>query len=269
MKDGDLVVGIMASFSPRAFAVQELIALTRPFGVTGASLRTNLSRLKKKGVIEARRREGKSVYVFTAKGAAITANVALSFSEPQWRGWDKSFWGVLVRLPAADKNGRYRITKKLSLYRFAPLYPGFWIRPYRESERLDKRLESLFSDPRCRAVRFHPLRPFTPAEAAVLWDLADAVAAMAEAMGRARRVLEHIAGSAPEQAFVERYRTGEVMVAALFRDPLLPAVFLPAGWPAGELRRLFKQFDDALEEHSRPFWENILGEPRKTIRRKK
>jgi phenylacetic acid degradation operon negative regulatory protein len=268
MKDGDLLIGIMASLGRREYTVAELAALVRPFAVTAASLRTNLSRLQSTGVLVSRREGGKTAYAFASKGRTIIGNVAAGFGTPDWSGWDGSFWGMLWSLPAADKNGRYRIAKKLSLYRFAPLFPGCWIRPYREREGLEEKLDWIFSHPRCRPVRFHPVRPFTRADAATLWDIAGAAAAMREAIGLADAARANARGYSPEQAFVEKLVTGERMVAALFRDPLLPAAFLPADWPAPVLRRRFAAFDAAMTRLSRPFWENIVDAHARTKRRK-
>ncbi len=260
MNDGELLIGIMASLGRREYTIGKLLALARPFGVTSASLRTNVSRLKKKGVLISRRRDGNASYLFSAKGGAITANVALSFKEPDWSGWDKSFWGALWSLKARDKSGRYRITKKLSLHRFASLHPGFWIRPYNPRERLDRKLESIFRDTRCRIVRFYPVNPFTKAEAASLWDIADAHKTMKAALRLAGDTLANGGDLSPVDAFMQRLRTGERIVTALFKDPLLPRDLLPEDWPAAELRHLFVKFDAVMEKLSRPFWEDILFE---------
>ncbi len=262
MNCGELVVGIMASFSPRPFSARELIELTRPFGVTPVSLRTSLSRLKKKGAIAADARGSARTYVFSAKGAAITANVALSFDDPEWTGWDGEFWGVLFSLPAGESGGRYRITKKLALYRFAPLYPGFWIRPYGNREGLNRKLGDVFSDRHCRILRFRPVPPLTRSEAAGFWDIAGARSRMRDAQRRALAVLGRVRALTPVRAFMEKFRTGERIVSALFTDPLLPKEFLPADWPGRGLRKLFARFDSTMTKASRPFWEPILGKRR-------
>jgi phenylacetic acid degradation operon negative regulatory protein len=267
MQDGDLIIGIMASLGRTDYTVGELLALTRPFNVTPVSLRTNLSRLKKKGVLVARPRFGKPAYAFAAKGAAITANVALAFSEPDWSGWDGTFWGVLLNLAAGDKKGRYRIAKKLTLYRFAAYAPGFWVRPFHAKEQIERKLETIFQDGRCRLIRFHPHTTVTRAEAAALWDIAGAGTAMRAAQELAERALERGRDLPPQAAFVARLATGERIIAALFRDPLLPRTFLPASWPAPALRKLFGKFDAAMDARSRPFRESIVGAPPRTKRR--
>jgi phenylacetic acid degradation operon negative regulatory protein len=258
MNDSDIVVGIMASLERSGFSVGELMALTRPLGVTAVSLRTCLSRLKNKGVLSARLLGGKTTYFFSAQRAAVNANIAQSFNEPDWTGWDKSFWGIHLHFSSGDKNGRYRITKKLSLHRFAPLSPGFWIRPCLPREKPDRAPESLFPDNCCRIIRFHPVRPFSKAEAASLWDIAGAQRDMRAAVRQTVDAMNRDRGLTPVEAFIERLTTGERIVAALFRDPLLPREFLPADWPAPELRRLFAKFDSTMVSLSRPFWESIL-----------
>jgi DNA-binding transcriptional regulator PaaX len=260
MKDGDLIIGIMASMDRGEYAVQALLALTRPFGVSPASLRTALSRFLKKGVLEVSRKDGKPAYSFSGKGRRITGNVAAAFAAPDRSPWDGTFWGLAFSLPAESKNARYALTKKLSLYRFASLYPGFWIRPLREAERLDEKLKTIFADPGCRAIRFRPLKALGKAEAARLWDLDGAAAAMREAISASSAALKRSGGLDPEEAFIQKITIGERIVAALFRDPLLPRVFLPPDWPAPELRRLFTRFDAVMTARSRPFRKGILGE---------
>ena len=259
VKDGDLIIGIMASFAPRRFGAGELAALARPCGVTAASVRTSLSRLTARGVIIRDKDGGKSVYGFSAKGLTITGNVAAGFHRPDWTGWDGTYWGIAFSLPAAAKSERYRLTKKLSLFRFAPLYPGYWIRPCREREKMEKKLENVFSNPHCTAVRFHPWRPLDNDKIEAMWSL-NAVATSLRAADRtAEAALQRLKNTPPERAFAQRYATGGKIVSALFRDPLLPPAFLPRGWPADRLRGLFTKFDAAALRLSRPFWESVLG----------
>jgi phenylacetic acid degradation operon negative regulatory protein len=267
MQDGDLVIGIMASLSRGEYTTGELIGLTRPFAVTMSSLRTNLHRLRKKGVLEITKRNGKTAYAFSGKGRAITANVAAGFSTPDWSGWDGSYRGILFSLPSGKANARYRLTRKLALYRFAPLFPGFWIRPCRSGEQADAQLAALLADPHCRTLRFHPDVPITSAEADGLWDVSGAAAVMREALKLAEADLATERALTPEAAFVRKLATGERLVTALFRDPLLPRGFLPPDWPAQRLRRLFTRFDAVMTKRSRPFWEGVIGKDKKGKRR--
>ncbi len=257
MKCGDLLIGIMASLGRPAYGAGELVALARPLGMSESTVRTSISRLSAKGFIESRAR---AAYAFSEKGAAIARNIAAGFEAPDWSGWDGEYWGAAWSLPEDDKNGRYRIAKKLSLYRFAPLQPGFWIRPRNPGEKMEEKLISLIADPRFKFMAFRLLHPLTRTEAARLWKTDAAGASMRKAAANARRLLARVDSLEPEEAFAARYRTGGMMVDALFSDPLLPPEFLPSDWPARELRDLFRKFDAATARRSRRFWEDAVGE---------
>ncbi len=259
VKDSELLFGIMASLGRKWYKVEELLALCAPFSSRPGSLRTSLCRLQKKGVLVSRRIQGRSAYAFSAKGRRIGANVAAGFETADWQGWDGSYWGILLSLPSSCREERYRITKKLRAFRFAPFFPGFWIRPFRRSEHIKSRLESIFADPRFSPLRFKPHRPLKPDEAERLWKIDQAGTVMRKALSLAEAGLEKLSSASSQEAFAMRYRLGGELVQALFSDPLLPAEFLPADWPAPGLRRLFKRFDGLAAERSKPFWEGILG----------
>jgi phenylacetic acid degradation operon negative regulatory protein len=258
MKDSDLLIGIMASLGRQNYSIGQLISLSVPFSVTSISVRTNISRLKKKGILKSEKHDGKSLYSFARKGKAITDNVSLSFVKPDWKYWSGEFWGLVYSFSENNKKDRYRMTKKLSLYRFAMLYPGFWIRPYSDNEHLDSKLESIFNNKNCRVIKFHPVVPLSKKEADLLWNINDASSTMMKAIEEATGSLSMARNYSPEKAFYEKLIMGERIVAALFMDPLLPGCFLPSDWPGDKLRKIFIKLDSLLNRISEPFWNNIL-----------
>ena len=62
----------------------------------------------------------------------------------------------------------------------------------------------------------------------------------------------------PEQAFVEKMVVGGEIVSILFKDPLLPDIFLPKNWKGQELKEQFDRWIKALWKLSRPYWRKIL-----------
>ena len=76
------------------------------------------------------RKEGRRAYYsLSQKGKKISANVVFSFQVLDWTGWDNSWWGLAFSVPEQEKPLRHKIRTKLTAYRFAPLYNGFWVRP--------------------------------------------------------------------------------------------------------------------------------------------
>ncbi|MEW5817154.1 MAG: hypothetical protein AB1798_17385 [Spirochaetota bacterium] len=67
MKEGDLVIGLMAAFGKDEYSVEQLLCLTAPFGVSALSVRTNLSRLLKREVLVSRREGRAAFYSFGNK----------------------------------------------------------------------------------------------------------------------------------------------------------------------------------------------------------
>lgn len=171
MKDNELIFGLMASLGREKYSIFHLRRFIEPFGTTETSLRTNLSRMVRKGQLESFREEGTVFYGFSPKSKEISANVALGFRSVDWSGWDESWWGVLFSVPELEKGNRYRIRKKLTAYRFAPLFAGTWIRPHHPKDKMEIRLKSIRQNPYCRMIRFESMDEMTRTEAGRLWKL--------------------------------------------------------------------------------------------------
>lgn len=61
-----------------------------------------------------------------------------------------------------------------------------------------------------------------------------------------------------EQALVEKMVVGDEIVNILFKDPLLPEVFLPEEWKGKELRQGFIEWDNEVTNISRPYFWRIF-----------
>ncbi len=83
--------------------------LTTPFKISEPSLRTNLSRMVSKGVLQVRKEKRKAFYRFTTLSGKIGSNVSLSFKTPDWSGWNNKWWGISFSLPEIEKSERYKI----------------------------------------------------------------------------------------------------------------------------------------------------------------
>ena len=232
--------------------------LIEPFDTTETSLRTNLSRLVRRGTLESIRGDYWVSYGFTPKAREISANVALGFRSMDWSDWDETWWGVLFSVPELEKEERYRIRKKLTAYRFAPLYSGSWIRPIHRKDKMEDRLQSIRQSPHCRLIRFESMDQMTRAEAVRIWKLDQVNREFGKGLTRIQKNLKTVIHLTPENAFVLGMEIGSEMVHLLFTDPLLPDRFLPEDWRGDALREAFKEWNQVTSEHARPFWEEIL-----------
>jgi phenylacetic acid degradation operon negative regulatory protein len=259
MKVNELIFGIMAAFGKEEYSITDFLYLLKPFDVTESSLRTNLSRMSKRDLIKVRRDGKKAYYCFAGKGEKIKTNIAKSFSqESDWSKWDNSWWGIAFSVPEIEKPARHRIRKKILAYRFVSLYPGFWIRPFNESEEIENRLSSLISNGYCKLIRFNFFMEITKQEVSGLWSLDKVNLEFKRGLKLLESRYDDIDTYSPAEALKQRMLTGNMIIEILFKDPLLPALFLPQDWKAGELKSKFFKWDRKITDVSRPYWKKIF-----------
>ncbi len=258
MKNSDLVFGLMVSLGKAEYSIDDLKWLTGPFKVAENCIRTTLSRMVSKNVLESRKQGRNAYYRLNRKGQRIGSNVSFSFREPDWSGWDGSWTGVLFSVPGIKNSARYHIRRKLAAYRFATLYPGVWVRPYNINEDHENNLKDILNSRHCSMVRFQYLNDMGKEDIIRLWKLNE----INEILGSGLKIINNktrdMASLSAEEAFVDRMLTGGEMVNILFKDPLLPDEFLPEGWNGKGLRNEFSVWVEAVSERSRPYWSKIF-----------
>ncbi len=256
MKDSDLIFGLMAAIGKSEYSMQDLKHLTAPFGVTESSLRTNLSRMATGKTIERNKKDKTVYYRFGRKGKSISENVSRSFDVLNWDDWDRSFWGVIFSVPVNNK--RHYIRTKLKKYRFASMYPGFWIRPINKKENIPESLQSIISAQYCSLIRFYNQNELGKSQVEEMWNLGSVNNGFKKGINIIENSLRKLENINAEQALVERMITGDSIVNMLFKDPMLPEKYLPQDWSAEHLRSLFKEFDKKAADISMPYWKQIF-----------
>ncbi len=259
MKDSDLIFGLMASLNKEAYAFDDLVYLTSPFHVSVTSLRTSLSRMSAANVIEVGKEGRKAFYRFAGKGLRISRNISRGFRTPDWSHWDGAYWGVAFSVPEEQGKARHSIRKNLTMYRFACLNPGFWIRPAHPEERIPEILQSLLDSGYCRLIRFYHHSEFTAEHANTLWNLHEINRHFQTGLKLLATSGKRIGTLSPQQALVEKMNVGDTIVNTLFLDPLLPNQYLPPDWAGQQIREAFFRFDKLATERSAPYWRRIFN----------
>lgn len=258
MQHSDLIFGLMAAIGKKEYSIHDFKYLLDPFATTESCLRTTLFRMKANKLLSSRR-EGKNVfYFFSQKAKSISDNLIHGFKMLDWSNWNKTFWGVHFSIPENQKPLRHRIRKKLSKYRFALLYDGFWIRPFHEQEKLEVKLKEIFTNNYCKAIQFSPYIDFSNSEIQTLWKLRVINQQFHRVLYLLREKLKIIKNLSPRQALVEKMDVGNKVVNIIFKDPLLPPLYLPEDWQGVELKRIFSRWEKNITGISRPYWERIL-----------
>ena len=256
MKGSEIIFGIMASHDKNEYSVHELKQLCSIFDISESQLRTNLSRMSANGLLKAKRKGKRAYYGFGGKGAALKENVAASFGSLDWSKWDHQWWGISFSVPEIQKPERHRIRKKLAAYRFVTFHPGFWVRPLNKLEKLEQSLESVFMNKHCCVIKFTFHNGISKEEVSSLWNLDDINKDFVRGLDIIKESKKRLALFSPEEAFREKIITGGSIVSILFKDPLLPEIYLPRDWAAEKLKREFVLWDKEISDISNILLEN-------------
>lgn len=247
MKDSDLIYGIMISLEKqlqtKEYSISHLKYLTAPFDITDNSIRTTLSRMKQKNVIESKKVGKTTYYSISEKGKKIGKNVALSFKSPNWDNWENEWWSYVFSIPQTEKPLRYRVRKKLQSYRFVSLYPGCWIRPIHIDEEISCKISSLLPEDKGNLLKINFIISLTKEHIQNLWKVEDYNRESKDGILELKTALENLANMEPKEAFFHKMTIGNRIIQLLFRDPLLPTQFLPEHWAGHQLREIFWEWE--------------------------
>ena len=217
------------------------IAVLGRLGVSEQAARSTLTRMVRRGLLD-RRQQGRRAY-FTLTGDSRSllkeGRGRIFAPAPVRERWDGEWTLLSFSIPESRRDERHRLRARLAWAGFGLLRDGLWLAPGRVE------VAGLISDLRLdKHVDAFAARALAPTDVAELveraWDLDDL-------RGR-------------YDAFAARWRGGrapappgdlarQVCLITEWRhiireDPLLPADYLPADWPALEAARLFHRLHD-------------------------
>lgn len=211
-----------------------LVAIGELFEITGNSIRVALARLLSHGLLE---RDSPGSYRLTAGAAPIQRHVAswprleegLVFWEGDWAAVYCSRPGDLSRTAVKKR------LRALAFLGMRELEPGLWIRPNNLKGGVSKlrlRAMELGLDKRSRVFALGEMDSQSDALARTLWDTDAIEAGYRDHEERLRMSAQTLPHLPLEDAVVESFLVGGLVLNALAFDPLLPPELL-----AGSSRR--------------------------------
>jgi phenylacetic acid degradation operon negative regulatory protein len=127
-------------------AVADLIALMADVGLDEQAVRSSVSRLKRRGVIESERRGGAAGYRLTAHGEAILrAGDARIYGRPDAPGGSRApAWLLVVfSIPESRRAVRHRLRAGLAGLGLGTVAPGVWIAPAHLREEIERLVDGI------------------------------------------------------------------------------------------------------------------------------
>ena len=240
----------------------QLVTLMEAVDVSPALTRTALTRLRRKGVLDATTREGVSGHAVGERARQMLERGDRRIHEPRAMGADDSWCLVSFTVPETDRGLRHQLRRRLHWIGCGTVGPGLWICPQYLQTETEEILEDLGL--RGRAVLFVTSRPQVAGllreAVADWWDLDDLAGLHLEFQDR-QRAVPALPPSDGASAFATYLRCIDSWRIIPYLDPGLPADCLPEDWPGAASSTRFLQLRDAYRPEALAYIQSIVTIP--------
>ena len=248
--------------------VGSLIALLHEFGMSEASVRTVLSRMTRKGWLEATRSGRNSFYDLSARGRALLEEGRARIYHPSWDGpWDGSWFLLSYSIPEIHRHLRDRLRDRLAWLGFGSLGNGLWISPHDVGHKVAEAARHLGIEENLECFHGQRVGGGDPAELVdKCWDLQALNEKYKAFLDRWLPHLRECRAAVERDAldlrhcFTLRFQLLHEYRSFPLEDPYLPRSLLPAGWEGQHASELFQTLHNLLKGPSESYLDGVLAE---------
>ncbi|MFJ3336570.1 PaaX family transcriptional regulator C-terminal domain-containing protein [Streptomyces sp. NPDC086766] len=249
--------GAYGRFAPGPVPVAELIRLLAAVGVDAPSVRSSVSRLKRRGLLApARTAQGAAGYELSAEAKQLLDDGDRRIYTAAPHG-DEGWVLAVFSVPESERQKRHVLRSRLAGLGFGTAAPGVWIAPAGLYEETRHTLRRLRLDPYVDFFRGEHLGYTPTAEAVARWWDLPAIAAQHEAFldshARVLRAWEKRPDTPPEDAYRDYLLALDSWRHLPYADPGLPARLLPADWPGARSAAVFRGLHERLRDAGAEF----------------
>jgi phenylacetic acid degradation operon negative regulatory protein len=225
-------------------SVAALVSLLGDLGVDEPAVRSSISRLKRRGILVARRAGGAAGYELSGEGQAILREGDHRIFRTERARLGDGWLLAVFSVPEAERRQRHVLRSQLGRLGFGTAAPGVWIAPAYLHEATAEMLGRLglsgYADLfRADHLAFGDLA----AKVRQWWDLDRTEGLAREFVTAYEPVLHGWAGrraaSRPREAFADYVRVLTDWRRLPYLDPGLPAELLPPGWTGARAAEIF------------------------------
>lgn len=240
-------------------SVRSLIALMADLDVEATATRSSVSRLKKRGMLEPARVDGRAGYALSGGALAVLREGdARIWSRP--RASVEDGWLVVVfSVPEALRGQRHELRSLLTRLGFGTAAPGVWVAPGTACDETVAALDRAELTSYTELFRGDYLGAGSAAvRVGEWWDL-PAIAALYDAFVADFRGLTRIQEPGPGRAFAAYVPMLTAWRRLPYLDPGIALDLLPVGWPGVRAGDLFAELDARLRPPAAKHAHTLVG----------
>ena len=257
------VYGLYARSDGGWLSVAALIRLLAEVGVDEPAVRSAISRLKRRGILEAQRQEGSAGYRLSAEALAILREGDARIFRQRRAALADGWLLAVFSVPEAERHRRHVLRSELTRLGFGMVAPGVWIVPAHPQDATADTLRRLGLDAYADLFHADHLAFGDPADKIRRWwDLDDLerryeafIRAYEPVLARLRRGGSY--GGA--EAFAQYVRVLTDWRQLPYLDPGLPGELLPEGWAGLRAAGEFFALRSMLEEPARAYVTSVMA----------
>jgi phenylacetic acid degradation operon negative regulatory protein len=257
------VYGLYARAGGGWLSVAALIRLLAELGVDEPAVRSAISRLKRRGILEARRQEGSAGYQLSAEAMAILQEGDARIFRRRRAALADGWLLAVFSVPEAERHRRHVLRSELTRLGFGMVAPGVWIVPAHSDDATAETLRRLGLDSYADLFHADHLAFGDPAAKIGRWWDLDELERRYQAFVRAYEpALARLKRRGPrsgEEAFAQYVRVLTDWRQLPYLDPGLPAELLPDGWIGIRAAAEFFALRSMLEEPARAYVASVMA----------
>lgn len=235
--------------------------LLADFGVSAATVRVTMSRLRQDGWFTSRKEGRETVYTLTsAFEDLLDEGRDRIFADPS-QPWSGEWTMLIHRSADVDRAERSQLRRDLAWHGFGAFRPATWLAPGDRRHEARAVLDEASGDDAdlllCRSEGAGHDRDL----ARRCWDLDSLADDYRAFLDGHRALFADASGLRGREALRARTELVGTFRHFPFRDPRLPAELRPAGWPGDEAHTAFRAAYDTLGPAAREHVSLLLGEP--------
>jgi len=243
------IYGLYAREQPNWLPIASVVRLMADLGIDGQAVRSSISRLKRRDILQSLRIDGAAGYALSPSMLEIMREGDRRIFDQRPASLADGWVQVVFTVPEAERGKRHELRTRLARLGFGPVAPGVWLAPGALATEVSdvlarQRLAGYVDIFRSQYLGYAEL----PGRVRDWWDVDDLAAKYAQFVHHYRPVSRRLARQPPDggQAFAGYVRMLTAWRRLRYLDPGLPAEVLPAGWDGAAAAELFGELSDVL-----------------------